>query len=224
MEIIEKNLISNNLFYEAKRFSIFRQDVKDYLKKFDKDFDKFTITQHDSYLGYFTEQVLKEYISSTFDLKNYKLETWADNFDLNKIKDIVYNCKTNVENVKYVQSYFYDKYDLKLSNNIKEIKIDIKTAETTKTPTNHWNFLYPVVQANQKNKDLIILCYYVKNTSNLNDLKNIVIAGYMFENDICNYEIIHANQYTIRHTKSQIDNYNTQLIDYKDIKTIENLL
>lgn len=79
--------------------------------------------------------------------------------------------KNDINDLQYVKSYFYDKYDLTLSNGQNNINIDIKTAETMKTPTNNWNFLYSVIQAHKKGKDLIILCYYVKNSYQLEDLK-----------------------------------------------------
>lgn len=224
MQVIDKDEIPHDLFHEAEKFSIFREDVKKYLKNNGKDFDKFSITKHDSYLGYFTEHVLKEHILTNLNFKNCEIETWEEQFDLHKIKDIIYNNKNDVDNLKYVQSYFYDKYDFKIMNERQEIKIDVKTAETKLTPNEHWNFLYPVIQAKKEGKDLIILCYYIKNSSDLKDLKNITIVGYMSEIDILNCDIIFANQYTNHHTKSQIDNYNTQLINYKNIKNIENLL
>lgn len=224
MEIIEKGQIPKDLFYEAKKFSVFRNDVKNFLRNNNKEFDKFTITDHDSYLGYFTEHVVKDYICSNIELNDYRVVMWEYQFDLDKIKEIVQDPNPTNDDIKYVQTYFYDSYDLKLTDGKNEIRLDVKTAETMKTPSLNWNFLYPVVQAQKSGKDFTILCYYVKETKNLEDLKDITIVGYITQKDICSSDVIHANEYTKQHTKSQIDNYNTSLKNYKDIKNIETFL
>ena len=84
------------VLHEADRFSIFRKDVKEFLQKYNKVFDKFTTTDHDSYLGYITEdEICKSQIIHANEYTKYHTKSQIDNYNtsLKNYKDIE-NLKT----------------------------------------------------------------------------------------------------------------------------------
>lgn len=218
-----KIIIEENLLIKAHKHEELRSKCKEYLNKVGKNFDKFTIVPHDSFIGYITELAVKKYIQEKYKDKNIKITTWEDNFEIEKIIKIIESNSTDKKDVEYIRDYFYDQYDLKLESSIKTkiILVDIKTALTKKEPNKNWNFMYPVIQAQKPGKDFMILTYYVINSDNVEDVKKIILVGYLSEDTIRNCRIIKKGEKTRFGTISQIDNYETELsVHYKDIDKI----
>ena len=218
--------LNNQIIFAAYEFAQFRDDCKKYLLQHKKSYDKFTIVQHDSFIGFITEAAVRYYISNHYRKDNIKVISWEENFDIEKIKRIISTGSSDPADIAVVEEYFYDRYDLKIIYNNKSILVDVKTALTQKEPSVAWNFMYPVVQANKAGKDYMILTYYiVSDTKNIESLKKIVIVGYTSEEKIKDCNIIYKGQKTRFGTISQTDNYETNLaIHYKEIdELIDNL-
>lgn len=207
--------ISDELHNAAISFENFRIKCKEYLFNHNKGFDKFTIVSHDSYIGFITELLIKDFLLSEYNSFVTSVEAWEEDFDRARLDSIVESDSTIQTDIDYVASYFYDKWDLKINGSSGVIRADIKTALTKKEPNMSWNFLYPVVQANKACKDLIILAYLV--VSDLNNLKtanNLVIIGATTTSIIKKCEIIYEGTVTKYGTTSQIDNYNTLIKEH----------
>lgn len=214
MQVLDFRM-NDDLLFAAYGFSNFRENVKKYLEKNKMCYDKFTVTENDSFLGYLSEYSIKNYIKRKFISNGIIVSSWGDNYDIKKINNIVNNNSNKKEDLLYVKEYFYDKYDLKIEYNNNYIFLDIKTAETTYEPKDTWNFLYPVIQTKKDGKDFVVLNYYVKNSKNITDFKKFVLVGYMSENDVKKYDIQSAGTKTEKGTLSQIDNLKTYVKDYK---------
>lgn len=197
-------------FERAESFSKFREQCKNYLSSVGKNWDKFTIVSHDSFIGYITENAIKKYIESKFN--GAKVVTWEEQFDLKLIIKIISEKKTDEASIELVRNYFYDSWDLMINGEKVRILSDVKTALTKMEPSLSWNFLYPVVQAEKAGKDIMILVYYV--VSDLKDLQSftkLVLVGAITPETIKKCKIIRAGEKTIFGTTSQIDNYITEL-------------
>jgi len=197
-------------YEKAEAFSKFREECKTYLTAVGKNWDKFTMVSHDSFIGYITENAIKKYIESKF--KGVQVTTWEEQFDLELINKIIKEKKTDETSVELVRNYFYDTWDLKIAGEKIKILSDVKTALTKKEPALSWNFLYPVVQAEKTGKDIMILVYYV--VSDIKDLRSflkLILVGAITSETIRKCKIIHAGEKTIFGTTSQIDNYITEL-------------
>lgn len=204
--------LSSELIKAARDFEQLRNDSKNYLSKFDLNFDKFTVVAHDSFIGYITEHFLQEYIHSKYSDEGVEVNNWESMFDISRIRSILKtDSKTDVD-VQYVRSWFYDHWDLEIIKANSILFIDIKTALTQKEPKLNWDFMYPVVQAHKPGKDYMVLCYYVAdNVNDIENLKKLVIIGYTSEEKIRTCKVIKAGALTRFGTKSQIDNYETEL-------------
>ena len=197
-------------FERAESFSKFREQCKNYLSSVGKNWDKFTIVSHDSFIGYITENAIKKYIESKF--KGAKVVTWEEQFDLKLIIKIISEKKTDEASIELVRNYFYDSWDLKINGEKVRILSDVKTALTKKEPSLSWNFLYPVVQAEKAGKDIMILVYYVvRDLKDLHSFTKLVLVGAITPDIIKKCKIIRAGEKTIFGTTSQIDNYITEL-------------
>jgi hypothetical protein len=202
---------------EAKRITEVRKQIKDYLTTSGVCYDKFTVTENDTYLGYVSETAIAGYLRERYG-DRLAVNRWADRFDMDRIHNAIKNNDKDADEIAYVKDYFYDEYDLEIVERStgKVIRIDVKTAETSKKPQDTWNFLYPVVQ-NQRHgrygKDCVVLCYYYKmpNTS------KIILVGYLSEDDIAGKKILKAGSKTKFGTVNQIDNYETQIRDYRPL-------
>lgn len=204
---------NKELFEKAHRFVEFRSKCKVYLKEAGKDFDKFTIVEHDAFVGYITEYLIAEYLNKRYNF--IKVSTWEQNHNIRKIINILETKDFSEQNVSLVKNYFYDSWDLKIQISDKTLYCDIKTAYTKKEPDLKWNFLYPVIQANKKGKDFIILVYYiVEDLKNVESLKELVLIGYTMPEIILSCQIIKAGEITEFNTTSQIDNYITNLSEH----------
>ena len=205
---------------KARKYRNFRNRCKTYLKERGHDYDKFTITDNDSTLGYISETIVSEYIEKTYN--NVKVQKWIRFFDFYRVKKILDSGSNDEEDIEYVKNYFYDRYDLEVTvGNNRPIYIDVKTAITKLQPTAEWNFLYPCVQAHKKGKDYSILAYCIANDKdNIETLKNIIIIGFIKEEDIKKNEIIEKGVETEHGTISQIKNYDTHITQYKDINEL----
>ena len=149
------NSFKKELFDKALSYSRFRQSCKEYLKKNNKDYDKFTKVDHDSAVGYISETLISNYLKLHYS--EIKVNKWENNFDIKRIMNIVKFNSDSKNDLDYVVNYFYDKYDLHIKYYENDIYIDVKSALTKKTPSKSWTFLYPVVQAHKKGKSGMIL-------------------------------------------------------------------
>ena len=211
-EIKIKNL--DELIKKAKEFDSFRITCKNFLTKKNICYDKFTVVDHDSKVGYISESAICDYIIEQLKDTDLVVERWEDNFNKNEIDRVI----KNDGDPEPVKNYFYDDYDIRVHNDKVDIKIDVKSALTAKQPTEKWNFMYPVVQANKPGKDEMILAYCVSSSLNVEKVEKIVIVGYTTEQRIKKCKIIPKGTYTRFGTKSQIDNYETELSkDYSDL-------
>jgi hypothetical protein len=218
--MIEITNIPSDIFTKAKNFEKFRNDCKTYLQKANLNFDKFTIVEHDSFIGYITEIVMGKYIEDNY--KDVKVYTWEKEHNISEIISILKDKDFSEDSKSKVKEYFYDKWDIKISIDNKIILCDVKTALTKKEPNKYWEFLYPVIQANKQGKDIMLLVYYVVNDiKNIESLKKIVVVGAVKPEDIKKNDLIKKGEITRFGTKSQIDNYITKLsVDYVDLKKI----
>jgi len=214
--------LEKEIILKAHEHENLRNDCKDYLSKAGKNYDKFTMVSHDTFIGYITEWAIKNYIQKCGKDKEIEVTSWDDDYDIAKIKAIIKSNSVETKDIDYVQKYFYDEYDLKLFSPKNTILIDIKTALTDKEPNNHWDFMYPVVQAQKPGKDYMVLTYYVTMTkNNPEDFKKITLIGYISEETIRSCKIIKKGEKTRHGTISQIDNYETELaLHYRDIKEL----
>lgn len=205
---------------KAKNFSSFRGEVKAYLASVGRNYDKFTVTENDSFLGYISELAIKEELKNLFG-SDFRVLSWSDNFDMRRVYNIVKQNLVDNVSADYVKSYFYDQYDLQIvqQSTQKTLNIDVKTAETFKAPQITWDFLYPVVQNRKDGKDYIILCYYYKNSSG----QDIILVGCLSEEEISKCHILKKGERTKFHTINQIDNYETNVRQYKDISFLKTL-
>ena len=206
--------VSAKLENEAREMSCLRSRIKEYLIDFDACYDKFTITDNDTFLGYVSEEAITGYLTGHYGGR-LEIRKWADRFDLERVKRAVDGKNGNVSEVLYVKDYFYDKYDLEIIDRRtgKSLYVDVKTAETWKYPRNTWNFLYPVVQNQRSGKDCVILCYYYKTGQE----KKIILVGYISEENIARKPILKAGTRTRFGTVNQIDNYETKVTDYRSL-------
>lgn len=211
--------LNNSLILEAYGFEKLRDSCKKYLSKNELNFDKFTIVSHDSFIGYITEHLVKDYIIKNYSSIGIDITSWEECFDIVKIRNIVTNNLDDEESKNYVRDYFYDSWDLKISFKNIIVKIDVKTALTSKNPSIRWNFMYPVIQANKDGKDCMVLSYYVVDSvKDIESLNKLVIVGYTTRKLINKCRIIKKGEKTRFGTISQIDNYETELsVHYKSI-------
>lgn len=217
--------VSAELEREARAVSIFRDQVKEYLESVGACYDKFTITDNDTILGYISEMAIRNHLENKYG-ELIEIWAWADHFNMSRIQAAVTNRSTDKEEIAYVKAYFYDKYDLEIieKRSNKRIYVDVKTAETAKRPTLNWDFLYPVVQNQREGKDFVVLCYYYKayNRDKQRE-KKIILVGYMSEEEISQKEILKAGEKTKFGTVNQIDNYETKMEDYQELHRMLNI-
>ena len=221
--MIEILQVSKELEIEAKQMSEFRSRIKQYLSNLNEHYDKFTVTKNDALLGYISETAVSNYLKENFS-DRIQLKSWSDLFDMNRIRNAIeYD---NIKEIEYVKSFYYDNYDLEIieKKSGKKILIDVKTAETRKEPNSSRNFLYPVIQNKKKGKDCVVLCYYCKATqaNGITQADRVKLAGYISEEEISQKRIIEAGSKTKFGTISQIDNFETQISEYKDLSTMLN--
>ena len=204
------NSFEQEIFNKARRFSEFRVKCKQYLRKNGKEYDKFTVVEHDSSIGYISEYLISDYLKSTY--RDIEVYTWENRYDIKRIIDIVNSCSSLDDDVNYVVEYFYDKYDLQIKYKGKEFFIDVKSALTKKSPSDSWTFLYPVVQAHKNGKSGMILAYcVVTNLKVIESMKSFVLVGFVSQNKVRECKKYLRGQKTRFNTVNQIDNYETLL-------------
>lgn len=221
MKIITNELL-DEVVLSAKMYADLRKSCKQFLEKHGKNYDKFTVVDHDGYIGYISEFEVSKYLKELLD-DDIKITSWDENFNLESISKIVHSDNVTETEIKYVESYFYDDYDLMLKSETNEIKVDIKTALTSLEPKPYWNFMYPVVQAEKPGKEFMILTYYVTNQKDVTSFKKLMIVGVISEKRINNCKLIHKGSRTRFGTISQTDNFITEIsADYVDIQAFIN--
>jgi hypothetical protein len=199
--------LDQDLLEKAKAFSAFRKACKTWLAAHRLCFDKFTIREHDSFIGYIAEHKVCQYLSQLFP--DAALELWDEAFDLKLINSIIRGQLVDAESARYVCDYFYDRWDIAITLNEQTICADVKTAATKNSPKPEWDFLYPVVQARKEGKDVAILAYYITNSEAIEDFKQLSVVGFVDEASIRKCSIRQKGTHTIHKTESQIDNYET---------------
>lgn len=203
---------------KALWFQDFRTKCKAYLAEKNLDYDKFTIVAHDSYIGHISEWIISEYLKKEFGTIFKSLQTWEDSFDLARVEKIISQNSDDENDKLYVKKYFYDEWDICISTEKGTYKCDIKTALTKKEPQANWNFFYPIVQAEKKGKDLMILIYYIYEGESYYNLKDEVLIGAITYDLIRKCKIIKKGEISRFGTTSQTDNYITELSsDYHDL-------
>jgi hypothetical protein len=95
---------NKELYEKAHRFVEFRSKCKNYLKEVGKDFDKFTIVEHDAFVGYITEFLIAEYLNKRYDFLS--VSTWEYNHNIREIIKIVDSKDYSEQNVKLVIKHF----------------------------------------------------------------------------------------------------------------------
>jgi len=204
--------LSRGLIDRAYAFSNLRAKCKSYLAKHNLDYDKFTAVSHDSFTGFISEYYVKNFLVTLYNNTPIYVTTWEEQFDLKKINHILSQDSELKEDINYVKEFFYDRYDLVIENGRQKLYIDVKTALTRLNPTYKWSFLYPVIQAHKKGKDVMILVYFVvEDIMYPESLKEIVLAGFVTEEKIKKCSIIRKGEKTKFGTVSRIDNYITEL-------------
>lgn len=209
---MEKIKISNELIEKAINYSNFRKNLKIILNKYNKNYDKFTITDNDSFLGYISENLVAAYLT----LNNIPIKTWSSQINLPpslKLKVLNnHNSDFDKSEINLLRNYFYDEWDIKHEN----ITVDIKTAATRHNPIPSWTFAIPVIQANKAGKTHVILTYiiYNKDSKIYKDAKPIecYIWGYIPISDITKCSKSNRNEY--KGYDYQIENYITHLSNY----------
>jgi len=204
------NSFEQELFNKAQKFSDFRIKCKQYLRKNGKEYDKFTVVEHDSSVGYISESLITDYLKSNY--KDIEVYTWENMYDMRRIIDIVKSDSSLEDDINYVTEYFYDRYDLHIKYKRKEFFIDVKSALTKKMPSNSWTFLYPVVQAHKEGKSGMILAYcIVTNLKIIESMNSFVLVGFVPQKKVRECKKYLRGQITRFKTVNQIDNYETLL-------------
>ncbi|MFA6428197.1 MAG: hypothetical protein WCW02_01485 [Candidatus Buchananbacteria bacterium] len=199
-------------------FQKFRNECKAYLAKHGIDYDKFTIVEHDGYIGFISEWVLSQYIRDEFHDAIKECSPWEDKFDLKRIERIIEKNSMDEGDVAYVKEYFYDSWDLMVATKEVAYRCDIKTALTKKEPQLNWNFLYPIIQAEKSGKDLMILIYYIYEGDDFHNLTGEVLIGATTYDAIKKCPVLKKGDTSKFGTKSQADNYVTELSrDYSEL-------
>lgn len=210
--------ITPEVLSRAEAFSRFRADCKCYLQQVGYNFDKFTVVEHDSYIGYVSEKLIRDYLQNHLPA-GYIVKAWEDDFNMRRIINAVRD--SDVTEADYVKSYFYDSWDICIESPNGRITIDVKTALTKLTPKLDWDFLYPVVQANKPGKDYSLLAYCCCSSDDYHQIEHVNIIGYCRTEDIRHCRILRAGWRTKFGTVNRIDNYETQLqTHYKDIHSL----
>ncbi len=204
--------LSPGMIAQAKAYAFLRKRCKEYLASKNIEFDKFSIVEHDSFTGFITENFIYHYLKKHFEKEDVSIHKWEEQFEIKRINRILSRQSNKKEDIQYIREYFYDAYDIHLSQVDRSYKIDVKTAFTALKPNLKWNFLYPVIQAGKEGKDLIFLTYYiVEDLKDPESLKEIVWVGFINKEQILSRPVIKAGEKTKFGTTSQVDNYITEL-------------
>jgi hypothetical protein len=210
--------ITPDIIKKANDFSKKRMKEKEILKKNNLCFDKFTVTDRDSFDGFIAEETAYNFLKKNFDMEVIK---WSsinsiDQELANKI-DHYPNKKISAEELNRLRIHFYDRWDIKMGSKY----IDIKSASTHLTPTKNWTYGIPKIQIEKDGKSHIILNYliYDKDPKINSDAKPIkcVLVGFLTLEYIKNNCPVSNNNQFGGHTY-KIANYETKIADYMDLK------
>jgi len=183
------------------------------------NYDKFTVVEHDSFIGYISEYVIRKYIKDYLPKTNFNVLSWEEYCDIKNIYHAVIS--NDYSKAQLVKEYFYDKFDICIVTPQRRINIDVKTALTQLEPTLNWDFLYPIIQAHKEGKDITILAYCIYKAPDKYEINIVDVIGYCDNKSISNCKVVRAGEVTKHGTISQIDNYETLLgRDYKDLNEL----
>jgi len=217
---------NQDLVDEAHKYNEFRNKIKIILKDNNLEFDKFTITNRDGFDGYIAEKTFLNYLKKISNPKSI-IRIWSDLHNLSemivkKIKEYPNGQAFNEEELQEMKIYFYDKWDIEIDGK----KIDVKTAATNLIPHNYWTYGIPKIQIEKDGKDFIVLNYLVydadpKFNKNSRPLKCVLIGFLSIDYIRKHCPILHKNK-AAGH-EYQIDNYETEIRKYENIKLLVNL-
>lgn len=204
---------------KAKKFQIYRDNIKIILNAHNRYFDKFTCTTRDAFDGYLAEKYVEKYLKD----KNISVSSWDNEYRLPtelvyKILNLDINSTSQLnsfseDEIANIEKYFYDKWDL----NIEGIgKTDVKCAATHLSPQTSWTYGIPEIQINKSGKEAVFLAYiiYDKNPKHHSDAIPIkcVFIGYKSIEDIKRFEVVTRN---VRHNYNyHTPNYELEISDF----------
>ena len=210
--------ISKEIIEDAIAFSNFRNVIKNILIKCNLHFDKFTITDRDSFDGFIAEKIFREYLEKNRNISADLIRNWEDEHPIPKeiITKIHNKLQLSREDLELTKNYFYDKWDLKIN----KLHVDVKTAATHLEPKEPWTYGIPKIQVEKAGKDIVVLNYliYDKDPKKFKDAKPVkcVLIGGMSIADIKKCPIKTINDFAGH--KYQVENYETKISEYHDIE------
>lgn len=207
--------ITDDMISRANYYQSFRNKVKDKLSKIGRCFDKFTVTDRDTFDGYIAELCVFQYLKQFTN----DIVLWKRTISKDLIEKIEQNIDLNNSEYIEIENYFYDRYDIELCMTA---RIDVKTAATNLQPNSRWTYGIPVIQVDKDGKDLVVLAYviYDKDPKKNKDSLPIecLIVGFM---DICSIRKMKKSKENLNAGFDyQIENYETLIEDYIDIEKI----
>jgi hypothetical protein len=214
--------ITENLLMQAHEFAEFRKKIKNVLSRYEMNWDKFTVTDRDSFDGFIAEKTFVTYLIDNGLAIEDKIVTWAQEHFLNE--DIISKIEKfpassfSQEELDLIKKYFYDLWDVKMAGHC----IDVKTAATHLVPEDTWTYGIPQIQVDKPGKDQVVLNYliYDKDPKLYPDAIPVkcVLVGYMSIEKIKQCPLVNSNQYAGH--QYHIKNYETNVVDYHDVSEI----
>jgi hypothetical protein len=220
--------ITEDLIKLANEHSELRKKIKSILKENKLEFDKFTITNRDSFDGFIAESITLLFIKNLNSFTEEEIKLWEDENPLSdnlkrKIKEYPLKREFDKEELSELKRFFYDRWDIK----IKTVQVDVKTAATCYNPNSKWTYAVPKIQIEKEGKDYVFLNYVIydkdpKSNTDAKPIKCVLVGGISVEFIKKNCPITKTNAYAGH--DYQIENYETNLSDYEDIKLILGLM
>jgi len=213
--------ISPSLIARAHEFAELRARMKRILRDNDMEFDKFTVTERDSFDGFIAEASFTEFLKDNIGLREDEIARWGkdhpiDGKTLEKI--IIYPAekKFSSSELSMIRDHFYDKWDLL----IRRVRIDVKTAATHLQPTGRWTYGVSKIQMEKGNKDFIVLNYLIydkdpKANADATPIKCVLVGCLSIDYVIKNCPVVRKNK-AAGH-KYFIENYETKVSEYMDV-------
>ena len=155
---------------------------------------------HDYYIWCIAINALKKHILTKH---NIKIEMWEDEFNIEKIVNIINKITPAEEDIAYVHKYVCNKYHIKIADKA----YDIRTLLTKYNPTTGWDFMFSANKTDMRKNDVVLLfCIGTKKHIN-----KIVFIGTILNSVIRQCPILKKGQLTKAGVVSRINNYLTTL-------------
>jgi hypothetical protein len=214
--------ISPSLIAEAHKFEKLRASMKQILRDNDMEYDKFTVTERDSFDGFIAEASFTEFLKNNTGLREDEIARWGtdhpiDGKTLEKIRIYPAEKEFSSSELSMIKDHFYDKWDLLIHG----VRIDVKTAATHLQPSGHWRYGVSKIQMEKGNKDFVVLNYLIYNKdpkpeANADAIPiKCVLIGCLPVYIVKNYPVVKENM-AAGH-KYFIENYDTKVSEYRDI-------